>query len=119
RRRRPTDCTPTSSPALAMTPRPPTATLLPYTTLFRSDARYEAQVILDGVLRHFRRGEPRLPAFAAFGFLRFPGQFLEELVRRLGDRKSTRLNSSHVKISYAVFCSKKKTASPWASGGTV
>src|SRR5690606_42075458 len=36
------------------------------------------------------------------------GQFLDELALALGDRKSTRLNSSHVKISYAVFCLKKK-----------
>src|SRR5436309_9732949 len=63
--------------------RPPRSTLFPYTTLFRS-----AAVELPG-----DRGEP-----------------LRGGARRVGaqDRKSTRLNSSHVKISYAVFCLKKK-----------
>src|SRR5436305_15237075 len=62
--------------------RPPRSTLFPYTTLFRSR-----------VLHH---GEQRGPPVR-----RDPGE-----VRR--DRKSTRLNSSHVRISYAVFCLKKK-----------
>src|SRR6267378_7218899 len=62
--------------------RPPRSTLFPYTTLFRS---------------HGHRGH-RVPA---------PGQHARAGHRR-GDRKSTRLNSSHVEISYAVFCLKKK-----------
>src|SRR5271165_7535247 len=62
--------------------RPPRSTLFPYTTLFRS--------------RSARMSAPRC------GSLR-PGS-----ARRSRDRKSTRLNSSHVKISYAVFCLKKK-----------
>src|SRR5438874_4057169 len=66
--------------------RPPKSTLFPYTTLFRSDF---AEVSAGRELRHHARGGDRqLPA---------------------GDRKSTRLNSSHVEISYAVFCLKKKT----------
>src|SRR5215475_15430348 len=64
--------------------RPPRSTLFPYTTLFR--ARRE----LGGVARRRRLGALR-----------------DRLARRR-DRKSTRLNSSHVKISYAVFCLKKK-----------
>src|SRR5207302_2131784 len=67
-----------------MIPRPPTSTLFPYTTLFRSAARCRVRG------RARRRAPPRR---------RDPAR---------GDRKSTRLNSSHVKISYAVFCLKKK-----------
>src|SRR3712207_7297779 len=77
--------------------RPPRSTLFPYTTLFRSDRhRPDAPVAAPGVLRHGdgRRGIP-VPA----GVLR---------VVASGDRKSTRLNSSHANISYAVFCLKKK-----------
>src|SRR5690349_22038246 len=67
--------------------RPPRSTLFPYTTLFRS-----LRFLSDWRL-------------AAFGVL----LILVLLVRRQGiDRKSTRLNSSHVEISYAVFCLKKK-----------
>src|SRR5947199_7570595 len=66
--------------------RPPRSTLFPYTTLFRSPAR--AVLPLDRVLR-----DP-------------PRVLRAELGAR--DRKSTRLNSSHLGISYAVFCLKKK-----------
>src|SRR6266403_5491417 len=68
--------------------RPPRSTLFPYTTLFRS------------------RREPAADADRAGG--------IDLLHRRAGgrrDRKSTRLNSSHVEISYAVFCLKKKKKS--------
>src|SRR3712207_8436666 len=84
--------------------RPPRSTLFPYTTLFRSaaDARRRAQRRVqqapyreEGVQR--RRGR-RLP--------RSRGGRARPLDR---DRKSTRLNSSHANISYAVFCLKKKT----------
>src|SRR5690554_7138714 len=84
--------------------RPPRSTLFPYTTLFRSPAR--------------------LPGLGtggqAIAVLGRPGDGAEALVDRvateqaaqpqvrLEDRKSTRLNSSHVRISYAVFCLKKK-----------
>src|SRR5206468_9415302 len=61
--------------------RPPRSTLFPYTTLFRSE---------DGLPGHRRRSHARLP---------HPS---------VSDRKSTRLNSSHDQISYAVFCLKKK-----------
>src|SRR5215475_14680894 len=67
--------------------RPPRSTLFPYTTLFRSQRA-------GGPCQRLRRGR---------GGRREAGR---DLGRR--DRKSTRLNSSHVKISYAVFCLKKK-----------
>src|SRR2546421_7610132 len=83
--------------------RPPRSTLFPYTTLFRS-------VLLDGAgqLLHARRRllqRGRLLLRGGGDLLR-PGR--ELLGREGGDRKSTRLNSSHDQISYAVFCLKKK-----------
>src|SRR5699024_12693981 len=88
------------SAPLSSTPPPPRPTLFPYTTLFRS-RRYAAQRVQQrqrpGDL--LRRGEPE-PAGRRHPVRRQrPGQ----------DRKSTRLNSSHVSISYAVFCLKKKS----------
>src|SRR5437773_6540439 len=72
--------------------RPPTSTLFPYTTLFRSPTEQGRSLWLrrrriDCILR--RGGQSRHR-------------------RGFGDRKSTRLNSSHITISYAVFCLKKK-----------
>src|SRR2546427_3596653 len=67
--------------------RPPRSTLFPYTTLFRSQLR-------KGRLKH---GEMYVAPVAKS---QAPG--------KAGDRKSTRLNSSHSQISYAVFCLKKK-----------
>src|SRR2546429_2983901 len=82
--------------------RPPRSTLFPYTTLFRSPAARLAAVLLavDAPLRQ----RPGLPE------LRRPGadQLAAGLLRCQPDRKSTRLNSSHGYISYAVFCLKKK-----------
>src|SRR3712207_8046948 len=77
--------------------RPPRSTLFPYTTLFRSVpllARFER-----GRQMHFDEA----PADAA---RELPRLFVRRNERR--DRKSTRLNSSHANISYAVFCLKKK-----------
>src|SRR2546422_7778390 len=71
--------------------RPPRSTLFPYTTLFRSLAAAES-VLLPAVLRRHRRRR--------------------EGAQAGGDRKSTRLNSSHGYISYAVFCLKKKKQDP-------
>src|SRR5436309_5863241 len=81
--------------------RPPRSTLFPYTTLFRSLARGVHQTLgtAGGVL-------VGLFALSALGLLTVGWHPLAML--RAGDRKSTRLNSSHVKISYAVFCLKKK-----------
>src|SRR3712207_8566398 len=90
--------------------RPPRSTLFPYTTLFRSLRR-------SGPVRH----DPLLPRFGAMvnssGLAAEVGSSairdLLALTERpdvlsLADRKSTRLNSSHANISYAVFCLKKK-----------
>src|SRR5260221_8760507 len=68
--------------------RPPRSTLFPYTTLFRSTLYL-------------------LPAFIALRFFSAT-KSRERLERLCRDRKSTRLNSSHTVISYAVFCLKKK-----------
>src|SRR5690349_23076263 len=77
--------------------RPPRSTLFPYTTLFRSPEEPAAR--LGGLVAHL----PDHPSVHAEpeGVVGVPA--------RDGDRKSTRLNSSHVEISYAVFCLKKKT----------
>src|SRR5690242_21221841 len=73
---------------------PPRSTLFPYTTLFRSDLVKIAAVVEDHRVRVQRPlGRVRLGSEARQG---------------RGDRKSTRLNSSHMSISYAVFCLKKK-----------
>src|SRR3712207_8721678 len=83
--------------------RPPRSTLFPYTTLFRS-------ALLEHPLELVSLGQPLQHAQRATG-RRAPGgpQREEDLLRiHLRDRKSTRLNSSHANISYAVFCLKKK-----------
>src|SRR3712207_7781149 len=95
--------------------RPPRSTLFPYTTLFRSRRELAAAAgtrvgcgfitwsidadLIDIALAH----EPAA-LFLSFGDA---GPYVEQ-IHRAGDRKSTRLNSSHANISYAVFCLKKK-----------
>src|SRR5690349_23431425 len=91
---------------------PPRSTLFPYTTLFRS--RRQEPDDRDGRRRHRQGGGGRRVRHA----LHPPGPELHRRVAHLcprdgarsirRDRKSTRLNSSHVEISYAVFCLKKK-----------
>src|SRR5690606_41324619 len=99
-------------------PRPPLSTLLPYTTLFRSlgedrranagarsgerEARGGSASARGGAApaREIQREDPRP---------RLSGRSDGTAEPAAADRKSTRLNSSHVKISYAVFCLKKKT----------
>src|SRR5256885_9839558 len=78
--------------------RPPRSTLFPYTTLFRSGALLPSEPELA---RQY--GVSRQTARAALQTLEQEG-----LIEGLQDRKSTRLNSSHLVISYAVFCLKKK-----------
>src|SRR5256885_8923562 len=99
--------------------RPPRSTLFPYTTLFRSQHRS----------RHAQIGELRAGAGAYIGEVQALVEFadrlgirravwrrdlglelrrIEPVMRQQRDRKSTRLNSSHLVISYAVFCLKKK-----------
>src|SRR5688500_19610641 len=76
---------------------PPRSTLFPYTTLFRS--------VVAGVHRPSEREKG--PGARAVGSVRLP--LVPFGGGELRDRKSTRLNSSHLVISYAVFCLKKKT----------
>src|SRR2546421_3037447 len=75
--------------------RPPRSTLFPYTTLFRSELRT-------------RRGVARPRVEPAEGEEKLTTQARLRELQRETDRKSTRLNSSHDQISYAVFCLKKK-----------
>src|SRR5688572_31187542 len=92
-----------------MIPRPPTSTIFPYTTLFRSGRPVDGPPGHDPDHDRAGRADPR------------PGRIEDhrpaheeeadrrpEQVRDDADRKSTRLNSSHSQISYAVFCLKKK-----------
>src|SRR2546428_5774317 len=82
--------------------RPPRSTLFPYTTLFRSECCYGARS-RRGRLRGHRAARATL-LWSAVGSRRRGGS----RARTNRDRKSTRLNSSHDQISYAVFCLKKK-----------
>src|SRR3712207_8608449 len=92
--------------------RPPRSTLFPYTTLFRSVRSRERASWMGGALprmpgisgeweqfQHARRKNGKLISFEPY-----------EILRHEVDRKSTRLNSSHANISYAVFCLKKKNS---------
>src|SRR5690606_41578975 len=91
--------------------RPPRSTLFPYTTLFRS--KMAASLADAPRIQH----EPQRLAFVrreagrrvAAQLQPLPAHRSGQLASAAIDRKSTRLNSSHVKISYAVFCWKKKT----------
>src|SRR2546426_5452085 len=82
--------------------RPPRSTLFPYTTLFRSGLFVVVRVV-QFALKHAE--EPLLVLGAALSAADKQGFFS---VFQSEDRKSTRLNSSHLVISYAVFCLKKK-----------
>src|SRR2546430_12692793 len=94
--------------------RPPRSTLFPYTTLFRSRNREESPRLGDGFRPSLPdigiRTEPILveQPFALHEQVALPLVLQQRERRRPGDRKSTRLNSSHSQISYAVFCLKKK-----------
>src|SRR5688572_31254730 len=83
--------------------RPPRSTLFPYTTLFRSFTPREH------VLQQLGQLSLRAAVVGARGLAATEQQLAQALACRGGkDRKSTRLNSSHSQISYAVFCLKKK-----------
>src|SRR5438132_4938451 len=82
-----------------MIPRPPRSTLFPYTTLFRSN------------LSPNQKEKSPTPPRSSNGLAKKPSASTEtpfRSIKRTRDRKSTRLNSSHTVISYAVFCLKKK-----------
>src|SRR3712207_8083155 len=90
--------------------RPPRSTLFPYTTLFRSLGRYlirtftnPGDIVLDNAC-----GSGSFLVAAALENRKFIGIEKNQNVMLHKDRKSTRLNSSHANISYAVFCLKKK-----------
>src|SRR2546427_4527342 len=84
--------------------RPPRSTLFPYTTLFRSQLAVRDALAAPGEDLHHAVGGIR----AVQGRRRRPFHHLDALDVFGVDRKSTRLNSSHSQISYAVFCLKKK-----------
>src|SRR2546430_2843288 len=98
--------------------RPPRSTLFPYTTLFRSEARDQGAGSRESALQADR---VRRVAANARTYVLHPALVAGRLAARIAergtqscldgmpqDRKSTRLNSSHSQISYAVFCLKKK-----------
>src|SRR2546430_5611782 len=88
--------------------RPPRSTLFPYTTLFRSLDDLPGVHHVAAALRHLLA-------------LRVEHELVDDHVLVDQDRKSTRLNSSHSQISYAVFCLKKKkpTCAPRAASSTM
>src|SRR5438067_6900257 len=86
---------------------PPTSTLFPYTTLFRS--RLDTAVDERARTLVVGKRDAQLDSDRAHGAAPFAGSgAIKPRASMTGDRKSTRLNSSHVSISYAVFCLKKK-----------
>src|SRR3712207_7128376 len=95
--------------------RPPRSTLFPYTTLFRSQANngvavwliegYVPGPLAQGVVQSAEKGAVPYPSTPQMGLM------------LTADRKSTRLNSSHANISYAVFCLKKTNDQAAARGG--
>src|SRR3712207_8478118 len=88
--------------------RPPRSTLFPYTTLFRSEFLQADRLIV----REDREEQTILSIRSvADAPLALAILIQEDLVSNFKDRKSTRLNSSHANISYAVFCLKKKKTS--------
>src|SRR3989442_7760215 len=88
--------------------RPPRSTLFPYTTLFRSRS-VDPSAQIDAHLARICTGALLSADRCVSGGGTAVGRDLGEV--RIEDRKSTRLNSSHVRISYAVFCLKKKSGS--------
>src|SRR5256885_10754433 len=97
--------------------RPPRSTLFPYTTLFRSGQPRGSCQVEDAHASAFGAGERHDHRAVEFAAHRFDGLRETRLIARVvdehrfapvEDRKSTRLNSSHLVISYAVFCLKKK-----------
>src|SRR3712207_8081607 len=97
--------------------RPPRSTLFPYTTLFRSEQplAFVHPLVREAVYRDQPAAERALRHERAAGLLRAARASDEQVAAHLlrapvrgEDRKSTRLNSSHANISYAVFCLQKK-----------
>src|SRR5687768_17899165 len=102
-----------------MIPRPPRSTLFPYTTLFRSGRKHGFRCESQGTLffdvaRIIEYHRPK--AFLLENVKNLVNHDQGNTFRVIQDRKSTRLNSSHGYISYAVFCLKKKKTTPVAHG---
>src|SRR2546430_7085127 len=91
--------------------RPPRSTLFPYTTLFRSHMRADVEVAC------LPKDLPEFLELDLSGMNLNDTKFMPDRSssRNSGDRKSTRLNSSHSQISYAVFCLKKKKSTSHAN----
>src|SRR3712207_7195861 len=93
--------------------RPPRSTLFPYTTLFRSFGLCAIRNVGEAAVESIIVARQSGPFSSIFDFCErvdlsaINRRMIESLIRA-GDRKSTRLNSSHANISYAVFCLKKK-----------
>src|SRR3712207_6918594 len=86
--------------------RPPRSTLFPYTTLFRSAENHET---LRRITDRAHEAGLEVVAYISMAFGNPYGDpWSENQIAEAADRKSTRLNSSHANISYAVFCLKKK-----------
>src|SRR5256885_6339616 len=95
--------------------RPPRSTLFPYTTLFRSQVALMVELLRGHTPEHFsllNKNAVREYRYVREGEATVATPFgkIASIIYR--DRKSTRLNSSHLVISYAVFCLKKKKRSP-------
>src|SRR5689334_23982518 len=90
--------------------RPPRSTLFPYTTLFRSAADALGVPLESIDIRHGDTNEGPGFGYGTYGSrtLAVGGVAINRACAKVVDRKSTRLNSSHSSISYAVFCLKKK-----------
>src|SRR5258708_28087016 len=99
--------------------RPPRSTLFPYTTLFRSVIHAEYHNEHAAATIHWAGGHESRLEFVrpvrTYTQLRDNERLMKRIVelREAGDRKSTRLNSSHQIISYAVFCLKKNNEAPY------
>src|SRR3712207_7625558 len=89
--------------------RPPRSTLFPYTTLFRSAGQTFSEEVgaFFGGIRDYVISPEFVAKLVVAALVMVAGVLLYRVITH-GDRKSTRLNSSHANISYAVFCLKKK-----------
>src|SRR2546421_2919200 len=86
--------------------RPPRSTLFPYTTLFRSPHG----ATIEDVLTELEASYPRIRDYRPVVLTAINEEYVDQRTP-IQDRKSTRLNSSHDQISYAVFCLRKKSVS--------
>src|SRR3712207_8472015 len=92
--------------------RPPRSTLFPYTTLFRSlKIKYMRIIVQSRVFFYSLKVNELQERGLGVGILKYDALYLFPVDLEIVDRKSTRLNSSHANISYAVFCLKKKKRS--------